>query len=537
MTGESTVAVMDSQKLFRIWQNSLPIRSNVLCEKLKTIIIERDITMKIRKKESNTAIESISRLVPMDYDTRNGALNDIHQRLMKGRGEFELAATKCMDAVIHMSAMDLKLETNAAVIEQINASIAEATETINEAADSTAKITSEVSKAHENLTTTIIEVSNESGNIMEDIRSCENELTTISGLSTTAISTAREMKADLHGLIEVIDNMTKVIGAIHSISSQTNLLALNASIEAARAGEAGKGFSVVAEEIRTLAEETKSLTKRMGTFVDAIQNASHKSSESVDTTVAELEHINENIQNVWKITGNNRQSMDRINDSVSSLAAFSEEISSSMNEMDNQMQYVSGECQCLHNNMDSLKISSRSISELVEPSKMIEKHLEESTKIMGRMVQDAFYMLDNHVLLNCMNSAIDAHRNWLNTLHEMAQSGTLKVLQTDCTKCGLGHFYYTFKPVNPQIATIWNELDGKHKTFHSYGTEMITAIRSGRSQDLQQIYEKAETCSRDLISDFQTIIQIIETLSKDNIRIFEKMPLNTKTSVNSGAQE
>lgn len=486
--------------------------------------------MRIRKKESNTVIESISRLVPMNYDVRNGALNDIHQRLMKGRSEFELATTKCMDAVIRMSAMDLTLETNAAVIEQVNNSIAEAAETINEAADSTAKITSEVSRAHENLTATIIEVSNESGNIMEDIRNCENELTSISGLSTTAISTAQEMKDDLHGLIEVIDNMTKVIGAINSISSQTNLLALNASIEAARAGEAGRGFSVVAEEIRTLAEETKTLTKRMGTFVEAIQDASHKSSESVDTTVAELEHINENIQNVWKITGSNRQSMDHINDSVSSLAAVSEEISSSMNEMDNQMQYVSGECQCLNNNTESLKISSRSIAELVEPSKTIEKQLEESTNIMGRMVHDTFYMLDNHVLLNCMDSAIEAHRNWLNTLHEMAQSGTLKVLQTDCTKCGLGHFYYTFKPVNPQIVTIWNELEGKHKTFHSYGTEMIAAIQSGCSQGLQQIYEKAEVCSEDLISDFEKIIQIIETLSKDNIRIFEQTSLHTEIS-------
>ena len=481
--------------------------------------------MKIRKKGALTAIESISRLVPMNYDIRNGALNDIHQRLLKGRGEFEQAATKCMDAVIRMSAMDLTLETNASVIEQINTSIVEAAATLTEAADSTARITSEVSKAHENLTSTIIEVSDEAGSMMDDIRSCENELTSISGLSNAAISTAQEMKNDLHGLIEVMDNMTKVVGAINSISSQTNLLALNASIEAARAGEAGKGFSVVAEEIRALAEETKSLTKRMGTFVDAIQEASHKSSESVDTTVAELEHINENIQNVWKITGNNRQSMDHINDSVSSLAAVSEEISSSMNEVDNQMQYVSSECQLLQSNTESLKVSSQSISELVEPSKMIEKQLTESTKIMGCMVQDAFYMLDNHIVINCMNSAIDAHRSWLNTLHEMARSGALKVLQTDCTKCGLGHFYYTFKPVNPQITTVWKELEGKHKTFHSYGTEMIAAIRSGRSQDLQQIYEKAEICSKDLISDFQTIIRIIEALSKDGIRIFEETPL------------
>lgn len=484
------------------------------------------MTMKIRKKGTLTAIESISRLVPMNYDTRNGALNDIHQRLMKGRGEFEQAATKCMDAVIRMSAMDLTLETNASVIEQINTSIVEAAATINEAAGSTARITSEVSKAHENLTSTIIEVSDEAGSMMEDIRNCEKELTSISGLSTTAISTAQEMKNDLRGLIEVIDNMTKVISAINSISSQTNLLALNASIEASRAGEAGRGFSVVAEEIRSLAEETKTLTKRMGTFVDAIQEASHKSSESVETTVAELEQINENIQNVWEITGNNRQSMDHINDSVSSLAAVSEEISSSMNEVDNQMQYVSSECQLLHSNTDALRISSHSISELVEPSKLIEKQLTESTKIMGSMAQDAFYMLDNQVVVNCMNSAIDAHRVWLTTLHEMAQSGTVKVLQTDCTKCGLGHFYYTFKPSNPQIAAIWKELEGKHKTFHSYGTEMIVAIQSGRSQDLQQIYKKAETCSKDLISAFQEIIRMIETLSADNIRIFEETPQN-----------
>ncbi|EOS30324.1 hypothetical protein C804_03250 [Lachnospiraceae bacterium A4] len=478
--------------------------------------------MKIRKRTFDTALNAVSRLVEMEYVPQNQELNDIHRRLMKGRRDFELAATKTMDAVIRMSAMDLTLESSAAKIEQINDSMGAAVDGISKSAGSTAGIASDVSKAHENLTTTIIEVSDESSRIMEDIRSCEGELTSISGMSSTAISTAQGMKTDIGGLIDTVRNMTEAIAAINSISAQTNLLALNASIEAARAGDAGRGFSVVAEEIRSLAEEAKSLTGRMGTFVSEIQEASRKSSNSVDTTVAELEHINDNIQKVWKITGQNRKGMDHIADSVSSLAAVSEEISSSMHELDNQMQHINEECQDLRGNMDSLAISSSSIGELAAPSKLIEKHLEESTQIMGAMVQDAFYMLDNRVLLNCLNSAVDAHHNWLNTLAEMAQTGTLKVLQTDCTKCGLGHFYYAFKPVNPQITEIWNGLEAKHKNFHAYGKEMIRAIKAGDGADLQQIYKKAEACSKDLNADFQSIIRIIESLSKDGIRVFER---------------
>ena len=477
--------------------------------------------MKIRKKGLNSAINSISRLIDMQYDPANGELNNIHQRLTNGRREFEQAVTKNMDAVIHMSAMDLTLEANVATVEQINTSISTAVNAISESAESTANIAAEVSKAHESLTATIIEVADESNNIMEDIRNCENELTSITELSSAAISTATDMKADIYGLLEIISNMNKVIEAINSISSQTNLLALNASIEAARAGEAGKGFAVVAEEIRNLADETKSLTRKMGSFVTSIQAASQKSSNSVDTTVAELERINDNIRNVWKITGDNRTSMDRISDSVSSLAAVSEEISSSMNELDNQMHYVSQECQELREDTNSLAISSQSIAELVEPSKTIEKHLEESTKIMGIMAQDAFYMLDNQIIINCLNNAIDAHKNWLNNLKEIAQTEKIKVLQTDCTKCGLGRFYYSFKPLNPKVIDIWNGLEGKHKTFHSYGTEMISAVRSGRTGELQQIYGKAEACSNELISDFRALIQVIESLTKDNIRIFE----------------
>lgn len=86
--------------------------------------------MKMRKKSSTAAVESISKLIDMQYDPANGELNSIHQRLMTGREAFEQAVTKTLDAVIHMSTMDLTLETNVATVEQINTSISDAVEQI-----------------------------------------------------------------------------------------------------------------------------------------------------------------------------------------------------------------------------------------------------------------------------------------------------------------------------------------------------------------------------------------------------------------------
>ena len=477
--------------------------------------------MRSRKKAFHTAIASISKLADMQYEPANGELNSIHQRLAAGRKEFEQAVTKTMDAVIQMSSMDLTLASNAAAIDQINASVSTTLEAIGASTELTAKISAEASKAHSSLTEAIIEVSDESAGIMKDIRGSEHALTTITELSASTRATAKEMKEDIYGLLEIIQNMNEAISAIHAISSQTNLLALNASIEAARAGEAGRGFSVVAEEIRKLADETESLTERLGAFISDIQTASQKSSSSVDTTVSKLEDIDGTIQNVWKLTENNRAGMDHITDSVASLAAASEEISSSMNELDNQVQHVDEECESLKENADSLAAASHSISELVEPAKTIEQHLDESVKIMGNMARDAFYMLDNQIILNCLNSAVDAHKDWLRTLKDIAQSGKLKILQTDCTKCGLGHFYYSFHPINPKITALWEGLDSKHKAFHAYGTEMVSAVRAGRMEELMQIYEQAEGCSKELISDFQRLIREIEALSEENVRIFE----------------
>ncbi len=107
--------------------------------------------IRLRRKDLNQAVSSISGLWDMKYEPSNGMLNDIHRRLLDGRKGFEKAVTKTMDAVIRMSAMDLILKTNAETLDAVNGSIVEAAGSISQSAASTADIASQVARAHENL--------------------------------------------------------------------------------------------------------------------------------------------------------------------------------------------------------------------------------------------------------------------------------------------------------------------------------------------------------------------------------------------------
>ncbi len=92
-----------------------------------------------------------------------------------------------------------------------------------------------------------------------------------------------ETKLELYKAIEesnVVEEISILSESIISIASQTNLLALNAAIEAARAGESGRGFSVIADQVRKLSEQSKSIITKIKYITDQVKQAVKNLSDS-----------------------------------------------------------------------------------------------------------------------------------------------------------------------------------------------------------------------------------------------------------------
>jgi methyl-accepting chemotaxis protein WspA len=175
------------------------------------------------------------------------------------------------------------------------------------------------------------------------------------------VSATDSINAKLAALSEKASNINGVLITITKVADQTNILSLNAAIEAEKAGEAGRGFSVVATEIRRLADQTsvstwdiEQMLKEMQSAVSASVMGMDKFSEEIRRSVGEVRQVTDQLSGVMDQVQKLAPQFDVVLQGMQSQAVGAQQISETMMQLNDATQQT----------VESLKATSEAVHQL-----------------------------------------------------------------------------------------------------------------------------------------------------------------------------
>lgn len=325
-------------------------------------------------------------LAPVDEVTRSLALiadggGDLTRRLSTESGNEIAALAHNFNRVMEHIADIIRN------VVQVNEKVRANVSTMGRATESTVNSTSQqlreielVATAVEELSASATEIARHAGEtaartdatsvLAEEGNSIVNlSLDNVNRLTTQIETTAQKIQALKNNSV----NIGSVMEVIRTIAEQTNLLALNAAIEAARAGEQGRGFAVVADEVRSLAQKTRSSTEEIEAMIVQLQRAADEAHQAMNTSTASARETIQTASKVGEALDKIRANITTINDMNHQIATASHQQSSVADEVSKNITAIHG---LSENVVENAQVVNHSGSQLINETGELKKQID-----------------------------------------------------------------------------------------------------------------------------------------------------------------